>query len=71
MPDYKDKPAGVEVMMPWSEFIKERCSEVMNTETETPEYRGRYQPYNALYFGDEFFITMEMTVSYSSLTNLS
>ena len=25
MPDYKDEPAGVEAMMPWSDFIKERC----------------------------------------------
>lgn len=41
MPDYKNKPAGVEAMMPWSEFIKERCSGVMNTETETPENRGQ------------------------------
>lgn len=40
MPDYKDEPAGVEAMMPWSDFIKERCSGVMDTETETPENRG-------------------------------
>ena len=25
----------------WSEFIKERCSGVMSTETETPENRGQ------------------------------
>lgn len=41
MPDYKHKPAGVEAMMPWSEFIKERCCGVMNTEIETPENRGQ------------------------------
>ena len=41
MPDYKDKPAGVEAMMPWSEFIKERCCGVMDTETERPEKRGQ------------------------------
>jgi len=41
MPDYKDEPAGVEAMMPWSDFIKERCSKVMDTETETPEKRGQ------------------------------
>ena len=23
MPDYKEEPAGVEAMMPWSEFIKD------------------------------------------------
>ena len=41
MPDYKEEPAGVEAMMPWSEFIKERCTRVMDTETETPENRGQ------------------------------
>lgn len=40
MPDYKTKPAGVEAMMPWSDFIKERCSGVMDTDTERPENRG-------------------------------
>lgn len=28
-------------MMPWSDFIKERCSKVMDTETETPENWGQ------------------------------
>ena len=41
MPDYKNEPAGVEAMMPWSDFIKERCSGVMDTKTETPENRGQ------------------------------
>lgn len=41
MPDYKDKAAGVEAMMPWSDFIKERCSGVMDVSTETPENRGQ------------------------------
>ncbi len=41
MPDYKQEPAGVEAMMPWNDFIKERCSKVMDTETETPENRGQ------------------------------
>ena len=41
MPDYKDQPVGVEAMMPWSDFIKERCSGVMNTKIETPENRGQ------------------------------
>lgn len=39
MPDYKDKAAGVEAMMPWSDFIKERCSGVIEVNTETPENR--------------------------------
>lgn len=41
MPDYKNEPAGVEAMMPWSDFIKERCCGVMDTESETPENRGQ------------------------------
>ncbi len=41
MPDYKQESAGVEAMMPWNDFIRERCSKVMDTETETPENRGQ------------------------------
>ena len=40
IPDYKNEPAGIIQLMPWSEFIQERCSGVMDTETETPENRG-------------------------------
>jgi len=40
MLDYKNESAGVEAMMPWSDFIKECCSRVMDMETETPENRG-------------------------------
>ena len=40
MPDYRDEPAGVRQLMPWSEFIKERCSGVTDTQKETPENRG-------------------------------
>ncbi len=41
MPDYKNEPAGVDALMPWSEFIKKSCSGGMDTETETPEKRGQ------------------------------
>jgi transposase len=40
MPDYKNEPAGIDQLMPWSEFIKERCSGLIDTETETPTNRG-------------------------------
>lgn len=40
MPDYKDEPAGIEQLMPWSDFIKDKCSGIINTETEKPENRG-------------------------------
>ena len=40
MPDYKNEPAGIEQLLPWSDFIKERCSGVVDTETENPENRG-------------------------------
>ncbi|MCI5595898.1 MAG: IS66 family transposase [Lachnospiraceae bacterium] len=43
MPDYKDEPAGIEQLLPWSEFIKEKCSGVMDTENLTPENRGSLQ----------------------------
>ena len=39
MPDYKDEPAGIEQLLPWSNFIKERCSGVTDTETIRPENR--------------------------------
>lgn len=40
MPDHKDSPASIEQLMPWSDFIKERCSGQMDTETYTPENPG-------------------------------
>ena len=40
MPDYKNEPAGIEQLMPWSDFIKEHCSGIADTETITPENRG-------------------------------
>ena len=35
MLDYKNESAGVEAMMPWSDFIKERCSKVMDRNRNT------------------------------------
>ena len=26
MPDYKDSPTGIEVLMPWNDFVKEKCT---------------------------------------------
>ena len=40
MPDYKNEPAGTEQLMPWSDFIKEKCSGIIDTENITPETRG-------------------------------
>lgn len=37
MPDYKNEPAGIEMLLPWSEFIKEHCSGLIDVETITPE----------------------------------
>ena len=39
MQDYKDEPAGIEQLLPWSDFIKERCSGVTDTEIIRPENR--------------------------------
>lgn len=41
MPDHKDSPAGIEQLMPWSDFIKERCSGLSDTETYIPENPGK------------------------------
>lgn len=41
MPDHKDSPASIEQLLPWSEFIQERCSGLMDTETYTPENPGK------------------------------
>ena len=40
MPDYKNEPAGIEQLLPWSDFIRERCSGVTDTEKLRPETRG-------------------------------
>jgi len=40
MPDYKNEPKGIEILLPWSDFIKERCTGLIDTETLTPENRG-------------------------------
>lgn len=37
MPDYKNEPAGIEQLLPWSDFIKEHCSGLADTENITPE----------------------------------
>ena len=40
MPDYKNEPAGIKQLMPWSEFIKENCLRITDTEKILPENRG-------------------------------
>lgn len=40
MPDYKNEPAGVEQLLPWSEFIRERCSGITDIESYRPELKG-------------------------------
>lgn len=41
LPDYKDSPAGIEQLLPWSDFIQERCKGITDVETITPENRPR------------------------------
>lgn len=38
MPDYKNEPAGIEKLLPWSEFIKEHGTGLIDVETNTPEH---------------------------------
>mgnify|MGYP003305971657 FL=1 len=40
MPNYKNEPTGIEQLLPWSDFIKEKCSGIIDTENITPETRG-------------------------------
>ena len=37
MPDYKNKPAGIEKLLPWSDFIKEHCTGLIDVGNITPE----------------------------------
>lgn len=39
VPNYKEKPAGIEQLILWSNFIKKRYSGITDTERETPEKR--------------------------------
>lgn len=41
MPDHKSSPASIEQLMPWSDFIQERCKGQMDTETYTPDHPGK------------------------------
>ena len=40
MPDYKDEPAGIEKLMLWIDFIKERCTGITDIENVRLENRG-------------------------------
>lgn len=39
MPDYMNSSAGIEQLMPWSGFIKEQCSGLIDVESNVPENR--------------------------------
>lgn len=39
MPDYTEGSAGIEQLLPWSDFIKEHCTGLKDTESNTPEER--------------------------------
>ena len=38
MPGYKNEPAGIDQLLPWSDFIKERCRGLIDIENQTPEH---------------------------------
>ena len=40
MADYKNEPAGIKQLLPWSDFIKERCTGIIDIEKVRPEERG-------------------------------
>ncbi|MDK2964699.1 IS66 family transposase [Lacrimispora sp.] len=37
MPDYKNEPAGIEKLLPWSDFMKEHCTGLIDVENITAE----------------------------------
>lgn len=37
MPGYKNESAGIEQLLPWSDFIKEHCSGLIDVENVTVE----------------------------------
>ena len=37
MPGYKEGSEGIEQLLPWSDFIKEHCSGLIDVETVTVE----------------------------------
>ena len=50
MPDYKNEPAGIEKLLPWSDFIKERCSGLIDVENQTPEHHEPLPPLASFLF---------------------
>ena len=40
MPDYMNSSAGIEQLMPWSDFIKEQCSGLIDVESNVPEKKN-------------------------------
>lgn len=40
MPDYKNEPAGIEQPLPWSTFVQDKCSGIIDDSLELPENRG-------------------------------
>ena len=40
MPDYKNQPSGIEQLLPWSIFVQDKCSGIIDDSLELPENRG-------------------------------
>ena len=40
MPDYKNEPTGIEQLLPWSTFVQDKCSRIIDDRLELPENRG-------------------------------
>lgn len=62
MPDYKNEPAGIEKLLPWSDFIKERCSGLML------KIKHRNTMNHCLFKAKDTKGAVGNTVDYSSLT---
>lgn len=40
MPDYKNEPAGIGQLLPWSAFVQDKYSGIIDDSLELPENRG-------------------------------
>ena len=70
MPDYKNEPAGIEKLLPWSNFIKERCCRLIDVENQTPEPHSPQHSWGIRLFIKEKDTkgAVGNTVDYSSFT---
>jgi len=48
MPDYKNEPAGIKQLLPWSTFVQDKCSGIIDDSLALPENRRNLPIYGFL-----------------------